>query len=77
MPEAEEVPEQVDLAIGVRPPRVLVDFLEQDQIRLVARDDVGDAHRLVSPIEPADAFVNVVVEDSQAHVDLEERMAKF
>jgi hypothetical protein len=67
VPQAEKVTEKIDLAVGVRPARVLIDLLEQNEVRLVPRDDLRDSQRVVSSVDTPDAFVDVVGDDSKAH----------
>jgi hypothetical protein len=51
VPQAEKVTEKIDLAVGVRPARVLIDLLEQNEVRLVPRDDLRDSQRVVSSVD--------------------------
>jgi hypothetical protein len=67
MPQPEEVTQQVYLAVGVRSLGMLIDLLQENEIRLVARDDLRYPQRIVPPIDTPDAFVDVVSDDSKAH----------
>jgi hypothetical protein len=67
VPQAEEVTEEIDLSVGIRPLGVLIDFLEQNEVRLVPRDDLRDPQRVVPSVDTPDALMNVVGDDSKAH----------
>jgi hypothetical protein len=67
VPQAKKVTEKIDLAVGVRSSRVLIDLLEQNEVRFVPRDDLRDSQRVVSSIDTPDALVDVIGDDSKAH----------
>ena len=68
MPKAQNVAQEVDLAIGIRPAGVLIDLLQHDEVGIVSSDDVRDAQGIVESVDAADALVDVVAEDLEAHV---------
>lgn len=56
--------QHLGLMVKLRTLDVQVDFLQANDVRVLLLDDGDDALNLISPVESADAFVDVVAEES-------------
>ncbi len=61
--EAEGVAQNIHLAVTVGAFGKFVHFLQQCQVGLVVGDHIEDPVRIVAPIDPTDAFVDIVAQE--------------
>ena len=67
VPEAESVSARIHLALLVGTLRELIDLLQERDVGFVMGNDSGNPARVVSPVDAADALVNVVGEKRELH----------
>ena len=58
------------LIVVLRPSHVAVDLLKTDQVWILVFDHLDNAVEAITAVTPADAFVDVVAEESHGHPSL-------